>query len=214
MRACRVRQGRDTSRQRAAGGAPARRARARRRRRRRVRRHRIVGARWQADPPPETMARPDGRAGGGGSARQRARAPEPAGGPRWPGATTASPLNEAERDARRHADRERIEQAARDLLTSEGWQRWISVRATNGLCALQPAQPVADRDRVPRRRGITPTYVAGFRAFLALNRCVRKGADRDPDPRPARRQAARRHTARTRARSASSSAPCRSSTSR
>jgi hypothetical protein len=24
-------------------------------------------------------------------------------------------------------------------------------------------------------RGITPTYVAGFRAFLALNRCVRKG---------------------------------------
>ena len=24
-------------------------------------------------------------------------------------------------------------------------------------------------------RGITPTYVAGFRAFLQLNRCVRKG---------------------------------------
>jgi hypothetical protein len=24
-------------------------------------------------------------------------------------------------------------------------------------------------------RGITPTYVAGYRAFLALNRCVRKG---------------------------------------
>jgi hypothetical protein len=24
-------------------------------------------------------------------------------------------------------------------------------------------------------RGITPTYVAGFRAFLALNRCVRQG---------------------------------------
>jgi hypothetical protein len=24
-------------------------------------------------------------------------------------------------------------------------------------------------------RGITPTYVAGFRAFLDLNRCVRKG---------------------------------------
>jgi hypothetical protein len=28
---------------------------------------------------------------------------------------------------------------------------------------------------VPRARGITPTYVAGFRAFLALNRCVRQG---------------------------------------
>ncbi len=43
------------------------------------------------------------------------------------------PLTEAERDARRTADRERIEQAARDLLTSEGWQRWIRVRSTNGL---------------------------------------------------------------------------------
>lgn len=43
------------------------------------------------------------------------------------------PLTEAERDARRKADRERIEQAARALLTSEGWQRWIRVRATNGL---------------------------------------------------------------------------------
>ena len=43
------------------------------------------------------------------------------------------PVNECERDARRNADRERIEQAARDLLTSEGWQRWIKVRVTNGL---------------------------------------------------------------------------------
>jgi hypothetical protein len=49
------------------------------------------------------------------------------------------PLTEAERDARRKADRERIEQAARDLLTSDGWQRWIRVRSTNGLsryCSL------------------------------------------------------------------------------
>lgn len=43
------------------------------------------------------------------------------------------PHTDAERDARRHADRERIEQAARALLTTEGWQRWIRVRATNGL---------------------------------------------------------------------------------
>jgi hypothetical protein len=34
-------------------------------------------------------------------------------------------LTEAERDARRQADRGRIEQAARALLTSDGWQRWI-----------------------------------------------------------------------------------------
>jgi hypothetical protein len=43
------------------------------------------------------------------------------------------PLSEAERDARRRADRERIEQAARALLTTEGWQRWVKVRASNGL---------------------------------------------------------------------------------
>ena len=42
-------------------------------------------------------------------------------------------LTEAERDARRTADRERIEQAARSLLTTDGWRRWIRVRATNGL---------------------------------------------------------------------------------
>jgi len=43
------------------------------------------------------------------------------------------PLTDEERDARRKADRERIEQAARALLTTEGWQRWIKVRASNGL---------------------------------------------------------------------------------
>ncbi len=84
------------------------------------------------------------------------------------------PLTQAERDGRRQADRERIEQAARALLTSDGWQRWIKVRASNGLsryslnnqCILSAAC---------HARGIAPTYVAGFRAFLSLNRYVRKG---------------------------------------
>jgi hypothetical protein len=40
---------------------------------------------------------------------------------------------DAERAARRQADCERFEQAARALLSSEGWQRWMRVRATNGL---------------------------------------------------------------------------------
>jgi hypothetical protein len=84
------------------------------------------------------------------------------------------PLSEAERDARRHADRERIEHAARALLTTEGWRRWIRVRATNGLSrySLRNQWLIAIECHA---RGITPTYVAGFRAFLALNRCVRKG---------------------------------------
>jgi hypothetical protein len=60
------------------------------------------------------------------------------------------------------------------LLTSEGWQRWIKVRATNGLSrySLRNQWLIAVEGHA---RGITPTYVAGFRAFLDLNRCVRKG---------------------------------------
>jgi hypothetical protein len=84
------------------------------------------------------------------------------------------PLTDAERDARRKADRERIEQAARALLSSEGWQRWIKVRASNGLSrySLNNQWLIAIDCAA---RGIAPTHVAGFRAFLDLNRCVRKG---------------------------------------
>ena len=94
--------------------------------------------------------------------------------PRCPALETVVRLTDAERDARRQADRERIEQAARALLTSDGWQRWIRVRATNGLSrySLSNQWLIAIECHA---RGITPTYVAGFRAFLALNRCVRKG---------------------------------------
>jgi hypothetical protein len=84
------------------------------------------------------------------------------------------PLTDEERDARRKADRERIEQAARDLLTTDGWQRWIRVRATNGLSRYSPTNLCLISAEC-HARGITPTYVAGFRAFLDLNRCVRKG---------------------------------------
>jgi hypothetical protein len=84
------------------------------------------------------------------------------------------PLTAEERDARRKADRERIEQAARDLLTSEGWQRWIRVRATNGLSRYSVTN-LCLISAACYARGITPTYVAGFRAFLDLNRVVRKG---------------------------------------
>ena len=83
-------------------------------------------------------------------------------------------LSDAEKDARRRADRERLEHAARELLSSDGWKRWIRVRATNGLArySLRNQWLIALECH---RREITPTYVAGFRAFLDLNRCVRKG---------------------------------------
>jgi hypothetical protein len=81
--------------------------------------------------------------------------------------TTSS---EAERAARRQAERERLEQAARALLSSDGWQRWVRVRATNGLARYSLGNQLLIALQKP-----DATFVAGFRAFLKLNRCVRKG---------------------------------------
>ena len=79
-------------------------------------------------------------------------------------------LTEAERAERRQADRDRLEQAARALLSSEGWQRWVRVRSTNGLSRYSFGNQLLIAMQRP-----DATYVAGFRAFLQLNRCVRKG---------------------------------------
>ena len=79
-------------------------------------------------------------------------------------------LTDAERAERRQADRDRLEQAARALLSSEGWQRWVRVRATNGLARYSFGNQLLIAMQRP-----DATYVAGFRAFLELNRCVRKG---------------------------------------
>src|SRR3984893_15732118 len=86
---------------------------------------------------------------------------------------SSSGLSETERDERRHADRERLKQAAQELLSSEGWRRWVRVRASfhaysAGNCMLFALQC--------NQRGIEPQHVAGFRAWLNLGRCVRKGA--------------------------------------
>jgi len=79
-------------------------------------------------------------------------------------------LTEAERAERRQGDRDRLEQAARALLSSEGWQRWVRVRSTNGLSRYSFGNQLLIAMQCP-----DACYVAGFRAFLALNRCVRKG---------------------------------------
>jgi hypothetical protein len=84
-------------------------------------------------------------------------------------------LTDQERDERRQKDRDRLENAARELLTSDGWARWIRVRASNGLGRYSLRnQWLISADCAGR--GITPTYVAGFRAWLALNRVVAKGS--------------------------------------
>jgi hypothetical protein len=79
-------------------------------------------------------------------------------------------LTDAERAERRQTDRNRLEQAARALLSSEGWQRWVRVRSTNGLARYSFHNQLLIAMQRP-----DATYVAGFRAFLELNRCVRKG---------------------------------------
>lgn len=79
-------------------------------------------------------------------------------------------LTEAERAECRQADRDRLEQAARALLSSEGWRRWVRVRSTNGLSRYSFGNQLLIAMQCP-----DATYVAGFRALLDLNRCVRKG---------------------------------------
>jgi N-terminal domain of anti-restriction factor ArdC len=79
--------------------------------------------------------------------------------------------SEQERE-RRCADRERLRKAAEELLSSEGWARWVRVRSmfraySAGNCMLLAYQC--------HERGIEPHRVAGFRTWLKLGRCVRKG---------------------------------------
>jgi hypothetical protein len=83
-------------------------------------------------------------------------------------------LTEQEREQRRQQDRERLERAARELLSSDGWARWVRVRASTSLGRYSLRnQWILSSEAA--RRGITPTHVAGFRAWLALNRVVTKG---------------------------------------
>lgn len=81
-------------------------------------------------------------------------------------------LSETERAERRRQDRERLQQAARELLSSEGWARWVRTRSmfhaySAGNCMLLASQC--------HQRGIVPTRIAGFRTWLKLGRVVRKG---------------------------------------
>ena len=78
-------------------------------------------------------------------------------------------LSERERAERRRQDRERLQRAAQELLTSEGWARWVRVRAmfhsySAGNCMLIASQC--------HERGIVAERVAGFRTWLRLGRCV------------------------------------------
>lgn len=80
------------------------------------------------------------------------------------------PLTEDARAQRRAADAERLKQAAQALLTTDGWQNWVTVRSRNGLARYSINNQLLIAMQAPHA-----TYIAGFRAFLDLGRCVRKG---------------------------------------
>jgi hypothetical protein len=82
------------------------------------------------------------------------------------------PLSESEREQRRNAERERVKQAAEQLLTSEGWQRWVRARSMFRRYSANNCMLIALDFHL---RGIEPEPVAGFRTWLKLGRCVRKG---------------------------------------
>ena len=79
-------------------------------------------------------------------------------------------LTDAEREQRRAADRERLKQAAEQLLTSDGWQRWVRLRSRAGLARLSLSNQLLVALAQP-----DASFVAGFKAWLDLGYCVRKG---------------------------------------
>jgi antirestriction factor ArdC-like protein len=79
-------------------------------------------------------------------------------------------LTDTEREQRRAEDRERLKLAALQLLSGEGWQRWVQVRARAGLARLSLNNQLLVALACP-----DATFVAGFRAWLKLGYCVRKG---------------------------------------
>ena len=79
-------------------------------------------------------------------------------------------LTDAEREQRRAADRERLKQSAEQLLTSDGWQRWVRLRSRAGLARLSLSNQLLVALARP-----DVSFVAGFRAWLDLGYCVRKG---------------------------------------
>src|SRR3954462_3684019 len=77
-------------------------------------------------------------------------------------------MSEAEREARRRADREKSREAVEALVTSDGWQRWLRCRRHFHRYSL--ANQLLISMQCPRA-----TMVAGFRAWLKLGYVVRRG---------------------------------------
>jgi hypothetical protein len=79
-------------------------------------------------------------------------------------------LTDQERDDRRRADRKRLQESAEQLLSLDGWQRWVRVRSHAGLGRLSLSNQLLVALARP-----DATFVAGFKAWLKLGYCVKKG---------------------------------------
>src|SRR5262249_7234270 len=71
-------------------------------------------------------------------------------------------------DERRAADRQRMKEAIDALQSSDGWRRWLRARRHFRTYSLHNQLLLAHQ--CPNA-----THVAGFRAWLNLGYCVRKG---------------------------------------
>jgi antirestriction protein ArdC len=78
------------------------------------------------------------------------------------------PPSEEERAERRAAEREKMQEAIGALQSSEGWGRWLRARRHFRTYSLHNQLLIAHQ--CPQA-----TRVAGFRAWLELGYCVRKG---------------------------------------
>ncbi len=72
------------------------------------------------------------------------------------------------RQTKRAEQRQQVERAARELLTSEGWRRWAQTRAKFHRYSANNCMLIA-------MQAPEATQVAGFRAWQQLGRQVRKG---------------------------------------
>ena len=68
---------------------------------------------------------------------------------------TKTKLTDEEREHRRAEDRERLKQAAEQLLTSEGWRRWVRDTAPPQSVGFPHKDPEKDKCL---RRGKSPRW--------------------------------------------------------
>jgi N-terminal domain of anti-restriction factor ArdC len=82
--------------------------------------------------------------------------------------STRTALSDGERAERRRADRDLARRAVEQLRSSAGWQRWLASRRHFHAYSLANQLLIAMQNP-------DATRVAGFRAWLRLGYCVRKG---------------------------------------